>query len=670
MMVKYRLLMFLVLFMSTVVTAQEYKVGKIKKQHFEIALNDEQKAAPAVYLNKYRRTHFEYRDELDGWVLFTTVHDVIKINSISGFSYGTKKMQLYHDGREVENIKKIEAYTYNLEDGKVKRIKMGKESIIKNRLTDNVDEVSIAIPAIRQGSIIEYQYVIESTYWAIDDVIFQEDIPVKNAFAKIEVPQFFDYNKFVKGYLDIDPKLYVESRNENFSIEQKNPFGGRTSRTLTSNIQYKEAVSEYSLKDIPALKKEAFVNNMDNYRVSIVYELAAVEFREGKKQTRAKSWEEVAQFLNSDDRIAGQIKRTNFLNDVSTELKSKSVATLDRVHMAYKYIQNKMTWDRSANKYRVQNLRKAYNDNAGTAYEINVLLVALLKKMGLKAAPVMASTKGHGIPIYPTINGFDYVVAAVYYNNEWILMDATGKNLYPGLLPERVMNWEGRLIKENGQSIAIPLFSKEYSSNRSLMIATIDEKGAISGKCRRNFSNSEGIYIRNTYKGISKDRQEEILKEQINLDEVSDISFNLDHLFKPATISFSFNTVDFTEIIGDKMYLSPQLFLIKSQNPFKSSDRVLPIDFRYPRTVENTITFTIPEDYKVVSIPANLEVNISEGLGSYKIKFKQINETSIQISSSFRNNSTLVEADAYNEIKDFYTQIVTKEKEKVVLIKK
>ena len=99
--------------------AQDFKIGKINKEHFDIPLSKEEKAAPAVFFNKYRRTHFEYRDDLDGWILFTTVHHVIKINSISGFSYGTKKIQLFSDGREAEVIKKVEGYTYNLIDGDV-----------------------------------------------------------------------------------------------------------------------------------------------------------------------------------------------------------------------------------------------------------------------------------------------------------------------------------------------------------------------------------------------------------------------------------------------------------------------------------------------------------------------------------------------------------------------
>ncbi|MFC4632678.1 transglutaminase domain-containing protein [Dokdonia ponticola] len=657
------------LLLASVITAQEFKIGKLKKEHFEIPLNSEQNAAPAVFLHKYRNTHFEYRDNLDGWILVTNVHEVVLINSISGFPYATKRIRLYRDGREEENIKKLEAFTYNLVDGKVEKTKTPKESIIENTINKNIKEVSIAMPAVKQGSIVEYEYLIESTYQEIDDVIFQENIPVKNAFAKIEIPQFFDYNKFVKGYLDVHAKEYAQKRTQNFSIEQKNPFGGRTGGSATNTMRFKDVVTEYSLKDIPALKEEPFVNNIENYKVSIVYELAAEEYREGQRIKRAKTWEEVAAYLNNDARVKGQIDRTRFLDEVSSTLKAKADNRIDRIHLAYNFIKDRMTWDKAVNKYRLQDLRKAYNDQSGTPYEINVLLVALLKRMGLDAAPVMASTKKKGIPIFPTVDGFDYAVAAVYHNEEWLLMDASDKNLTPGLLPERIMNWEGRLLKDDGSSMAISLFSKEYSENTSMMIVNIDRQGLLTGKCRRKYTNNEGLYMRNTLRGRDVDYQEGILRGMLDLDEVYDITFDLDELSKPVTISFSFETTDFVEVIDDKMYLSPHLFLIIPENPFKASERKLPIDFRYPRTFEGAITYTIPEGYSVERIPEPLELQLSNGLGSYTLAFRQVNAQSIQVSKSFRSNSTLVAADAYNEIKNFYQQIVTKEKEKVVLKK-
>ncbi|WP_299685066.1 DUF3857 domain-containing protein [uncultured Dokdonia sp.] len=661
--------MILFLFIAPV-NAQEFKAGKINKEYFDIPLNKEEKAAPAVFLNKYRRTHFEYRDELDGWLSYTIVHEVVKINSISGFSYGTKKIQLYNEVRESEVVKKVEAYTYNIEDDKVVKVKTPKERIIKSAINDNLDEVTITMPAIKQGAIIEYKYIVESSYYEIDDVIFQEDIPVKNVFAIIETPQFFDYNKFVKGYRDIVSKDYVRLRRENASFELRTPFGGRTNKTLVNRIKYNDIVSEYHLQDIPALKEEPFVNNMENYRIAVVYELATVEFKKGIKEKRAKSWDEVAAYLNNPARVAGQIDRASFLNDISDTLKSKSVATLDRMHLAYRYIQDRMVWDKEGNKFRSQDLKKAYYQKKGTAYEINALLVSLLKRMGLQAAPVMASTKNSGIPIFPTVDGFDYAIAAVYYDNKWILMDASGKNLYPGLLPERVMNWEGRLLKENGTSLAIPLFSNQHSDDKSSVIVSIDNKGKISGKCRKKYTNNEALYIRNILKGEDQDYKEDVVKEIINENNVYDVVFELDKLSEPAIISYSFETSNYTELVDNKIYLSPHLFLEKPENPFKASTRELPIDFIYPRIVENTITYKLPKGYAVHSMPESLVLKLSSGLGSYKIAFKQVNGQSIQVISSFKNNSTLVKADAYQEIKNFYEQIVTKEKEKVVLIKK
>ena len=87
--------------------AQEFKSGKIDQDWFEKTLTEEQLEAPAVFLEKYRDTNFEYRDNLDGWTLFTTIHNVIKINNTEGLEYGTHKVVLQHQGRQEEKIDRM-----------------------------------------------------------------------------------------------------------------------------------------------------------------------------------------------------------------------------------------------------------------------------------------------------------------------------------------------------------------------------------------------------------------------------------------------------------------------------------------------------------------------------------------------------------------------------------
>ena len=46
----------------------------------------------------------------------------------------------------------------------------------------------------------------------------------------------------------------------------------------------------------------------------------------------------------------------------------------------------------------------------------------------------------HGIPAYPTIDGFNCVIAAVEIDGQRYLLDATEKMAAPNVLPNRVLN--------------------------------------------------------------------------------------------------------------------------------------------------------------------------------------------------------------------------------------
>lgn len=651
--------------------AQDFKVGKIDKSWFAKSLTEDQREAPAVFLEKYRRTHFEYRDNLDGWTLFTTVHNVIKILDTDGLDYANQKIRIYREGREDQKIDRIEGLSYRLVGGKVQKEKLKNSNIIINDINKYVSEIIIPIPSVQVGSIIEYSYRLKSTFWNIRDLIIQEDIPIKHLYAKIEIPQFFDYSKYVSGYLTVNPKLTIEERNENFSVEAKNPFGGKiANRTNFANIRYKETVAEYQFSDVPPLVIEPMVNNINNYRSKVSYELGAVEFQLGKKVKRSKSWGQVAAYFFDNLAIGEKLTNTKFLDDDVKRIKNEAISLDQRLQLAYATIQDRMTWASDDKLIRDPDLSKAYVKRVGTAYEINLILVALLKRLGIPSDPIMASTKDNGVPVYPTIDGFNYILAGVKNGNSWTVLDATEKNIPLGVLPERILNWEGRLVTKDGKTEAIPLFSNRYSEKKSMVIASI-EGGSVNGKVRSMFSENEGLTFTRKYKQLSDQSRLERLNEDYKVEQKEDVKYKFSDLTnpKPVTVSFSFQDQLFIEEIGDKLYIQPQLFLNRKKNPFTSNERKYPIDLKYPTNTDNTVTLNIPEGYKIISLPQEIELTMANNLGTYRFVVKSNNGRSVQTLSSLTLSKTLINPENYKEIKDFYTQIVAKEKETIVLEK-
>ncbi len=62
-----------------------------------------------------------------------------------------------------------------------------------------------------------------------------------------------------------------------------------------------------------------------------------------------------------------------------------------------------------------QNLRNILKSRNGSEAEINILLIAMLRKVGIEADPMLLSTRSHGYAhtIYPLMNRINYVIAQV-----------------------------------------------------------------------------------------------------------------------------------------------------------------------------------------------------------------------------------------------------------------
>ena len=98
--------------------------------------------------------------------------------------------------------------------------------------------------------------------------------------------------------------------------------------------------------------------------------------------------------------------------------------------------------------------------------------------------------------MFPTREGYNYVIASVRLNGELILLDATEKFSVPNLLPARVYNWKGRLINKNGASEEVELYSDVPAHKNTLISAEIDQNGAIIGKSSTRFMALDALNLK------------------------------------------------------------------------------------------------------------------------------------------------------------------------------
>ncbi len=665
-------LFFLIIF-SSLSHAQSVKFGKVSKEELQEKFYPLDSSANAAILYKKRRTYYDYNQQT-GWTLITKVHERIKIYNKDGNDWATKKINLYDSGSTKEKVS-IKASTYNLVGNKIEKTKLKNSDIFNEDINKYWSRSKFTMPNLNEGSVIEWEYAIRSPYIQnIDDMVFQYKIPLKYIDTQVEVPEFFVFKNQSKGYFPVNLKKNTKRSQINITSKNRsNPSPGTNYSASTSfsqdKIEYTSNISQCIQENIPALIEEPYTNNIDNYTTSLKYELSAYRPKNDIPKFYNTTWDNVTKTIYESSNFGEQLKKSSHFKDDLVAIISSSSSQNEQIIKIFQFVKSKMKWDNFRGKYTDKGVKKAYKEGVGNAAEINLTLVAMLRGAGIKANPILISTRDNGIPLFPTTQGFNYVIAGVELKNGTLLLDATEKHAPPNVLPLRALNWQGRIVRKDGSSAQINLSPKKYSTKKAYLNVKLNEDAIVTGSCRAMFSELIALDHRNKYNGVNnQDLIGKLEKENQNI-EISELKVsNEEDISKALTHTFAFETDNQVEIIGEKMYFSPLLFLTEKENPFKLENRTYPVDFGAPFEEKYTVSIQIPEGYTVESKPENAGYGLPDKMGTFQFA-TILKGDKLQILASTKMNYPVISPVYYASLKQFYKKMIDKQLEKVVLSK-
>jgi len=658
----------LILFiLSQFVISQNYKVGKISKSELQEKVYPLDSSANAAFLYKKRNTYFKYVQN-EGFKVITEIQERIKIYNHEGYKWATKAISYYNPSMNAERVTISNAKTYSLKDGKIESYKLKRDAVFDVKENKYWATKKFTMPNINDGCVVEWTYRITSPYTSIDAVQLQYEIPIKKISCKIEIPEYYVYSIKETGYLPIN--IQKLQKNKTIVIKDKTRSGGKVVKTYysTNNINYISNTTVIDNSNVPALLKEPYVNNIDNYKSAIHYELATTKWPNKPLKNYTQSWEDVAKTISKNSEFGGELKKTSYFKDDLEKLREKFPNKNKLMLAIFEFVKHKVKWNNTYGKYSYNGVRTAYKKGEGSVADINLVLVAMFREAGIQANPIILSTRSHGIPIFPTLKGFNYVIAGVEVENNVLLFDATEENSIPNILPVRDLNWRGRIIRDNGSSTWVNLITQPAKSNTTVQV-TINEDGEVEGLERAQYMNYEAYYFRNKY---GKVKDEDIIgkmEEENGNIEISDFKImNKNNLYKPATIMYKFDSEELLDVVGDKIYFKPLLFLSETKNPFKLETRDYPIDFGMPNDNRKVVSITIPGGYAIESMPESFAIGLPDNLGVYKFSVTNTGNK-INVISLFKINTSIIPTTYYPQIKEFYKQMIAKNLEQIVLKK-
>ena len=649
------LVAFLLLSISKI-NAQNYELGKVTIEELQQKVNAKDTTAAAAVLFKKGKTFFTYTSER-GFTANHVYEFKIKIYKKEGLNLANHKVSYYigYENRNDDSVSFSNAATYNLENGVIVKTKLNSEGIFNSKINKYWNQAMITLPNVKVGSVIEFKYVVKSeNLIRLPDFDFQYPFPVAFFEYKTEIPEFLIYKSILIG------QVSIKSSNE--VVESKQIFA----------TGYKQINSLYTSENIPALKNEKFVDNISNYSGSIQNELERKRFPSEPIVDLTKTWEGVATSIYENESFGKELKLKNYYSEDLKNLLANANLPLDRLKAIFNFVQNRMNWNKENGYFVDKGVKKAYEARTGNIAEINFILISMLKTAGIEVSPVLVSTLENGVPVFPNRTVFNYVIAAAEIDGKKILLDATNKFTTPNVLPLNLLNWKGRLIKQDGSSQEIDLIPESPSKSSYTIIATIDpELRQIQGQARVSRADYSALQFRELkVSNNDEDAYLEKLENDLGKIEIKDylLENKSEDLSKPVVEKFSFSWNNAYDVINGKIFLKPLLFFTDTSNPLVQEERQMPVYFGYPDQNVYNVFLEIPDGYVVESLPKPIRISTESKDGFY-IMNMNAEENKIQIQVTKGINKAIFAANYYDMLKEFFQKIIVSQNEKIVLKK-
>ena len=646
--------------------AQDVKFGKVTKQDFEKTKSTIQADAPAEVLYADGNYKISFNTNQGGVeqtkkvfyriIVFDkdkTPDDVLKID-----------IPLYkgNSSSNVDKILSLKAVTYNLENGKIVEQKVEKKDIFTEKVHRFLDKQTFSFPNVKNGSILEYTYEILSPFYSNTDTwYFQQSIPVVTSNFTLEAHEFLNYQHDLRG--GFAPKVVKNSKQDIYTLNEF--VRGRNANTSVSEQKLSINTTKYTLTNLPTYAREAYVLNSRNLLASIRFELSSYIVPGRTTENFSTTWEQIGKDLLDSDNFGRQLNGNGFLDQpVNTIIAGKNTPE-EKMQALFEHVRNNYTFNNYVSNYTDNGIKKTFNEKSGNAADINLMLIAMFRKAGLDANPIVLSTVNNGVLNYsfPSRNKLNYVIAGVTINKEFYLIDATDKNAQINLLPIRAINDRGFMVTDKGMK-EITLRNSIMSADKKSITADLKPDGNLSGTYS---SVRDNYFYMADQSEITADPKafEKEYTEDYNF-EISDFKTQ-DNKQNLIRHQFKFDDVK-VDVAGNKILFNPFLFLANTKHNLNLEQRNYNIEFGAPTTNTNTIKIKIPEGYKVESLPAEKQFTMPDQTGGYAYKVIEKDGFIVAQAQKIIPYSVLP-PQYYKPLKEFLTNIISAEGQQVILVK-
>ena len=650
---KHYLLLFVLFALNAVAQTPEpnLKWGKPTDEELNMTEYAADKDADAVEL--YRLVSVNYNWVNDHFRVFYRVKCRLKVLKPEGKRVGDQTISIRNNDNYLghETVGGLKAMTYNLENGKVVKTKMENSMVHEEQFDKTTQLIKFSIPQVRVGSVIEYEYRLESDFfYDLRNWYAQKSIPVVYTRYELAVPEWFVFN------LDQTGMIRLEHQNNSGTL-----IIGDTHLNVEEDI--------FIGRNLPALKDDDYVWCAEDYGSKITHELKGIYVPGELYKDYTSKWEDIDKMLLEDEEFGGRIKKSSPLKD---EILSSGIPAIsnprERAVACWQLLRKKVKWNGDY-AFWAKSGSKVLKEGTGTNADINFLYINMLHDAGLDANPVVLRLRDHGrLPLsHASVKYLSTFIVGIQLNDTTsAYMDASAEDGFLDVLPPRLLTEMARVIRKGSRGEWVNLLKNAKSVETVVVQATLNEDGLISGSRVTSCVGESAANLRKKWR-TAKDSIDVIHEIQENEEiEISGYELNGRNDFSPTVRE----TISFTKTCttaGDLIYLNPLVFIPQHKNPFTADTRELPVEFPYSQRETFNVMLKLPEGWQVEETPQPIILKF-DGITA-RIGVQQNGEM-LQTQYKLDISQTFFSQQQYQDLKSFLDKLVESNKKIITLKKK
>lgn len=630
----------------------DVKWGEIPRVDLKMTHYPADTNASALIL--YHLGDVSLNDELN---LHHTEHLRIKIFTPKGYDLATHSIRVNTNSNE--RLIDLEAFTYWFDDnGKIVKTELDDDDIFKEKVVGGIYDYKFTMPSLKPGCVFEIRYSIEiPSIYRIKDWIFQWTEPVSWSEYRITMPHQINYSAVTRGF---------EMWAVNETNEAQQVFRGNAANYVGKSI-VKCYQFRWAVENAPAIRDAPFISTREDYVNKVDVQLNGFSFNNGAREQVLESWEKLTEKLIDNKNFGERIENNRTVRKIAEQLTSGLTLPEDKVKAIYNWIAKTIVF--TGNElFTDEDSEDVIENKKGSSADITFLLLSMLKSVGIEGQPIILSTRANGKiqELYPIVSQFNYVIARVKIDNKIYYLDATNPNRPYDMLPFKVLGAKG-LVVQPGKQEWVTFQSDKKNSNTSLIIANIDQDGAITANFEELYT---GYTALNTRDELTSKKEVEIAKDIFKTDASgfvidSVLITNRDSIDVPLKIKAWVKSESFALKNGDMIYVNPYMIQRTIENPFKADVRKYPVDYGYKSNTTTITNITIPDGYEVKEMLANKNIVLGGHLTFSRVS--QVDSNAIQVITKFVRNVIELKPNLYSHLKRFYTDIIAAQSEQIVL---